>query len=165
MKGTVIIYSTAPNDIARDRVNASDVNSPFAAAFTKAIVRPGAEMRDTFDEVSEGVRLATNGAQEPWIEYTGSVSKFSFADQPLQAVERVPVPPSTDQVEPSGSPRHRNLQPALVPTATPRPAAAESSGEPTRGRGSVGCLMPDGSTQTFGTAAECYAHPGALPVR
>ena len=164
MKGTVIIYSTAPNDIARDRVNDDDVNSPFAKAFAAAIVKPGMEMRDTFEEVLESVERATDGAQNPWIEYS-ALGKFSFSGQPLKAVERVPVPPSTDQVESSGSPRHRNLQPALVPPATPRPAAAESSGEPTRGRGSVGCLMPDGSTQTFGTAAECYAHPGALPGR
>jgi Caspase domain len=82
MNGTVIIYSTAPNDIARDRVNDNDTNSPFATAFAEAIVRPGVEMRDAFDSVQEEVMRATKNSQQPWISYA-AIGKFSFSDQPL----------------------------------------------------------------------------------
>lgn len=80
MNGTVIIYSTAPGEIARDRVNNWDRNSPFAAAFAGAVVRPGIEVRDTFEEIQEKVKEATKGAQQPWISYA-AIGKFSFSGQ------------------------------------------------------------------------------------
>jgi uncharacterized caspase-like protein len=92
MNGTVIIYSTAPNDIARDGINAGDTNSPFAKAFAAAIVRPGIDMRDAFDEIQDAVRQDTHGAQQPWISYA-AIGKFFFADQPTvqQAASRIPL--------------------------------------------------------------------------
>ena len=168
MKGTIIIYSTAPNDVARDRVNEGDTNSPFAKAFAAAVVKPGVEMRDTFEDVFESVEQATNGAQQPWIEYSAA-GKFSFSDQPLKAVERVPMPPSTDRASPGSplpSPKSRSSSSAPVAgSVAPRPASTLTSSEPARARGGVECMMPDSSIRTFATAAECYAHPGALPAR
>ena len=78
MNGTVIIYSTAPGEIARDRVNDWDNNSPFAAAFAGAVVKPGIEVRDTFEEIQEKVKEATKGAQQPWISYA-AIGRFAFA--------------------------------------------------------------------------------------
>jgi hypothetical protein len=125
MNGTVFIYSTAPNDIARDRVNDDDTDSPFAKAFAEAVVRPGIEMRDTFDEIQEGVKQATHGAQQPWISYA-AIGKFSFSDRPpiQNASSRILVPPASQPATPE----------ATVPQASQassRPAISPSTIQPT----------------------------------
>lgn len=74
--GTVIMYSTAANDVAHDAVgNASD--SPFATAFVAAIAQPGVELRDVFDRVQQMVDQATDHRQQAWISYS-AISKFYF---------------------------------------------------------------------------------------
>jgi hypothetical protein len=100
MNGTVILYSTAPNNIALDRVNPGDADSPFAAAFATAVVRPGADLRDAFDEIQDAVKSATRGRQQPWISYS-AVGKFSFSDRPgvQEASSRIPMPTLPTPVE------------------------------------------------------------------
>lgn len=74
--GTVIIYSTEPNDVARDSVSDAP-DSPFASAFAAAIEEPGLELREVFDRVQAAVDRATNHQQQPWISYSG-IGKFYF---------------------------------------------------------------------------------------
>jgi hypothetical protein len=84
--GTVIIYSTAPNDVARDSVGNAP-NSPFASAFATAIGEPGLEVREVFDRVQDIVGRATDRQQQPWISYSGS-SKFYFGTRIRPVVGR-----------------------------------------------------------------------------
>jgi hypothetical protein len=74
--GTMIIYSTGPNSIARDGAN-GEADSPFASAFAAAISAGRAEIRDVFDRVQVSVDRATNHQQQPWISYS-TVDKFYF---------------------------------------------------------------------------------------
>jgi hypothetical protein len=74
--GTIIMSSTAPNDVARDYMG-NGADSPFAAAFAAAIGEPGLEVRDVFDRVSDAVDRATDHRQRPWISYAAT-EKFYF---------------------------------------------------------------------------------------
>jgi hypothetical protein len=77
MGGTIIIFSTAPNAIARDSVDGSP-DSPFATAFAEAINEGGLEIRDVFDRTQTAVDAVTNHQQEPWISYSAA-AKFYFS--------------------------------------------------------------------------------------
>jgi Caspase domain len=74
--GTMIIYSTGPNGIARDGANGA-ADSPFASAFAAAVSAGGLEMRDVFDRVQVAVDQATDHQQQPWISYS-TADKFYF---------------------------------------------------------------------------------------
>jgi uncharacterized caspase-like protein len=160
MNGTVIMFSTAPGDIARDRVNDYDTDSPFATAFAETIIKPGIEMREAFDEIQEIVKQGTKGAQQPWISYAAT-GKFYFSDRSLNPMGHLPVPPSGNPTLPVGI-----TKPAIPPpviTRVPRSTATYNADEPAHRRGGIECLMPDASTRVFATETECYAHPGAVP--
>jgi uncharacterized caspase-like protein len=72
----VVIYSTSPNDIARDSVG-GEPDSPFASAFAAAVGQGGLEIRDVFDKVTTSVDQATHHQQRPWISYS-TTAKFYF---------------------------------------------------------------------------------------
>jgi hypothetical protein len=72
----VVIYSTSPNDIARDSVG-GEPDSPFASAFAAAVGQGGLEIRDVFDKVATSVDQATHHQQQPWISYS-TTAKFYF---------------------------------------------------------------------------------------
>jgi hypothetical protein len=80
--GTMIIYSTGPNSIARDSANGA-ADSPFANAFAAAVSTGGMEIRDVFDRVEASVDQATHHEQQPWISYsTGDRLYFTATHQP-----------------------------------------------------------------------------------
>ncbi|WP_395019319.1 caspase family protein [Dongia sp.] len=62
-QGSFISYSTAPGDVA---VDGSGANSPFSAALSEAIEKPGLDINDVFREVRADVMSATKGKQVPW---------------------------------------------------------------------------------------------------
>ncbi len=62
-QGSFISYSTAPGDVAVDGAGA---NSPFSAALSEAIEKPGLDINDVFREVRADVMSATKGKQVPW---------------------------------------------------------------------------------------------------
>ena len=73
-RGTMIAYATRPGDVAADgRGN----NSPYTAALSKSMVKPGVSLSDMFIEVRNTVMAATNENQVPW-EEGGLTSKFYF---------------------------------------------------------------------------------------
>jgi hypothetical protein len=96
----VVIYSTSPNDIARDSVG-GEPDSPFASAFAAAVGQGGLEIRDVFDKVAASVDQATHHQQQPWISYS-TTAKFYFnpasplkvfaAGMPLAALPSCPKP-------------------------------------------------------------------------
>jgi hypothetical protein len=96
----VVIYSTSPNDIARDSVG-GEPDSPFASAFAAAVGQGGLEIRDVFDKVATSVDQATHHQQQPWISYS-TTAKFYFnpasslkvfaAGMPVAALPSCPKP-------------------------------------------------------------------------
>jgi hypothetical protein len=74
--GTMILYSTGPNDIARDGASGA-ADSPFASAFAATVSAGGLEIRNVFDRVQASVDQVTNHQQQPWISYS-TADKFYF---------------------------------------------------------------------------------------
>ena len=62
-QGSLIVYSTQPNNIALDGVGR---NSPFTAALLKHVTTPGLEVRQMISRVRGDVLAATDKKQTPW---------------------------------------------------------------------------------------------------
>jgi uncharacterized protein len=62
-EGSLIVYSTQPNNIALDGAGR---NSPFTAALLKHVATPGLEVRQMISRVRADVLAATDKKQTPW---------------------------------------------------------------------------------------------------
>jgi tetratricopeptide (TPR) repeat protein len=62
-KGSLIVYSTQPNNTAQDGAGR---NSPFTAALLKHVATPGLEVRQMISRVRGDVLAATDQKQTPW---------------------------------------------------------------------------------------------------
>ncbi|WP_163162755.1 caspase family protein [Bradyrhizobium uaiense] len=62
-QGSLIVYSTQPNNVALDGAGR---NSPFTAALLKHIATPGIEVRQMLSRVRGDVLAATDQKQTPW---------------------------------------------------------------------------------------------------
>jgi hypothetical protein len=91
--GTMILYSTGPNNVARDSLRGA-ADSPFASAFAAAIA-DGGEIRDIFDRVGNSVDEATNHLQQPWISYS-AMGRFYFSPAPGSAAVLAAAPQGKD---------------------------------------------------------------------
>jgi hypothetical protein len=80
--GSLVIFSTGPNQIARDSLN-GDPDSPFASAFAAAVSEGGLEIREVFDRVEASVARVTDHQQEPWISYSAADKFYFNARRPL----------------------------------------------------------------------------------
>ncbi|MBF0288104.1 MAG: caspase family protein [SAR324 cluster bacterium] len=76
-KGTFIIYSTRPGQVALD---GKGRNSPFVKQFLEQMKVPGLEVGLMMREIAEGLELETGSRQVPWMEglITG---RFYFTPQ------------------------------------------------------------------------------------
>lgn len=74
-RGSYIAYSTAPGSVASD---GSGTNSPYVAALTQEIRKPGQSIEETFKKVRLAVLQATGGKQMPW-DSSSLITNFSFA--------------------------------------------------------------------------------------
>lgn len=74
--GTLIAFSTSPGRVATD--GPKNGNSPYSAAFARALGEPGLKIEDVFKRVRKIVSLETNGQQVPW-ESTSLVGDFYAA--------------------------------------------------------------------------------------
>lgn len=83
-RGTLIAYSTAPDDVAAD---GTGTNSPYAAALADAIRQPGVPVERTFKDVRAKVLKSTGNQQVPW-EASSLVGEFAF----LPVVSGAPAP-------------------------------------------------------------------------
>jgi TPR repeat protein len=63
VEGSLIVYSTQPNNVALDGAGR---NSPFTAALLKHIATPGLEVRQMISRVRGDVLQATDRKQTPW---------------------------------------------------------------------------------------------------
>ncbi len=61
--GTLVVYSTQPNNVALD---GDGRNSPFTSALLKHVATPGLEIRQMISRVRSDVLDATNRVQVPW---------------------------------------------------------------------------------------------------
>ncbi len=73
-KGTLIIYSTAPDEVAYD--GGGDI-SPFSDSFSDKVLTPNKEIRQILTDVRKAVIEKTNGLQVPW-DVSSLTSSFYF---------------------------------------------------------------------------------------
>ncbi len=92
-KGTLIVYSTAPGEVAEDGAGA---NSSFTAALVKHLPTPGLSVHQVLIQVRRSVMDATRNQQVPW-EHSSLTSDFYFVKSLPLKVD--PVPKSAPTVE------------------------------------------------------------------
>ncbi len=119
MTGVVVMYSAAPGHIALDRVDRGDTNSPFTAAFARAITQQGLELRDVVGDVHDAVVHATHNAQDPWTSFGVNAGHFYFSE--TSALSSLPP---------------------LTPTPSPTAAAREPESPPQSNGSASGSLNP-----------------------
>ena len=133
-EGSLIVYSTQPNNVALD---GSGRNSPFTAALLKHVATPGIEVRQMLSRVRGDVLSATERRQTPWdsSSLTGDVYLAGAPALP-PAVAAAPGPPPSAPPAPaanggdSADASRAKEQVAAMPAApmpalpaTPKPAA------------------------------------------
>jgi TPR repeat protein len=99
-QGTLIVYSTAPDEVAYDGEGDA---SPFAKAFSDHVLTPNREVRDVLTMVRKDVVERTQSRQVPW-DASSLTSQFFFvsAQNVLtldKSVTEVRVPPDRRQVD------------------------------------------------------------------
>jgi formylglycine-generating enzyme required for sulfatase activity len=85
--GTFIAYSTAPDQTAAD---GDGKNSPYTAALSKAMVKPGIAIEEVFRDARVDVLNATNREQIPW-ESSSLTGAFYFAPGKPTAASAAPA--------------------------------------------------------------------------
>lgn len=129
-EGSLIVYSTQPNNIAFD---GSGRNSPFTAALIKHVVTPGLEVRQMLSRVRGDVLASTERKQTPWDSSSLTGDVYLAGAVPSQSVAAVsPSPPpgappaasagGGDASDSSRSKAQVNAQVAAM-TVPPQPAA------------------------------------------
>lgn len=78
--GSMIIFATAPGDVALDGTGA---NSPFSKALAKQILQPGLEVRQMIGRVRADVMADTNDKQVPWVN-EAIVGDIYLASAPIE---------------------------------------------------------------------------------
>jgi formylglycine-generating enzyme required for sulfatase activity len=84
--GTFIAYSTAPGQTAAD---GSGKNSPYTAALTKAMLKPGIAIEETFRDARVDVLNSTDREQIPW-ESSSLTGAFYFSPGSQTAAPAAP---------------------------------------------------------------------------
>ena len=109
-QGSLIVYSTQPNNIALDGAGR---NSPFTAALLKHMATPGLEVRQMLSRVRGDVLASTDKKQTPW-DSSSLVGDIYLAGAPADLVPQAPASPAP-------------LVIAQTPDAAPRQVAPPSS--------------------------------------
>jgi hypothetical protein len=73
-RGTLVAYSTSPNQLAPD---GTDSNSVYTSVLAELVLEPGATLVDTFQRVGERVRKKTHDDQIPWFS-TSLADEYYF---------------------------------------------------------------------------------------
>jgi len=131
--GTFIAYSTAPDQTAAD---GDGKNSPYTAAITKAMLKPGIAIEEAFRDARVDVLNATNREQIPW-ESSSLTGAFYFAPGKATAASAAP---------------------ALAPQASAAPAPAPVAPAPDTGASKA---LPAGSAES----KECNNCPKMLAIQ
>lgn len=96
--GTLIVYSTAPDQVALD--GSGDL-SPFTGTFAEFALKPNVEVRKLLSDIRSEVIRRTDGKQTPWDASSLTSSFFFVTRQNLLIIEdlrEVRVPPGIEQV-------------------------------------------------------------------
>ncbi len=130
-EGSLIVYSTQPNNVALDGAGR---NSPFTAALLKHVITPGIEVRQMLSRVRGDVLAATDRRQTPWdsssltgdIYLAGAPSAQPVASAPAPAAPPAPAPAKSEVAD--GSRANGQLAamtgaPPSALTAGPKPDA------------------------------------------
>jgi formylglycine-generating enzyme required for sulfatase activity len=112
--GTFIAYSTAPGETAAD---GNGKNSPYTAALTKAMQKPGIAIEEAFRDARIDVLNATERQQIPW-ESSSLTGAFFFAPGAPQAGSAPALQASVAPAAPAAP-----AQPSSA-TRTPAPTGA-----------------------------------------
>lgn len=75
-KGTMIAFSTSPNDVASDGAP-NDQNSPYTTALLHHLDEPGLEIERLFKKVRQTLDAVTQGGQTSW-EHTSLIGNIVF---------------------------------------------------------------------------------------
>ena len=114
-QGSLIVYSTQPNNVALDGAGR---NSPFTAALLRHVATPGLEVRQMISRVRGDVLAATEQKQTPW-DSSSLVGDIYLAGSPAD-----PAPAAVPVTAPAAVPV---TAPAAVPSVAPAvPAEAEN---------------------------------------
>lgn len=91
-EGSLIVYSTQPNNVALDGAGR---NSPFTAALIKHVTTPGIEVRQMLSRVRGDVLATTERRQTPWdsSSLTGDVYLAGAPSSQPASVAAAPAPP------------------------------------------------------------------------
>ena len=90
--GTLIAYSTSPDDVAADGTGG---NSPYTAALAKALRKPNVHVERVFKDVRIAVAKDTDNLQVPW-ESSSLTGDFGFNGQPGQPQVAALEPPDRE---------------------------------------------------------------------
>jgi hypothetical protein len=153
-EGSLIVYSTQPNNIALDGAGR---NSPFTALL-KHVATPGLEVRQMISRVRADVLAATDKKQTPWdsSSLVGDVYLASAAPDAPPATAAIPAPALTAQAQTAprssatSSPGTESECDTIAALHLPHtsPTAVHETAEPDWNRGVIACQ----------TAVQ--AHPG-----
>jgi uncharacterized protein len=122
-EGSLIVYSTQPNNVALDGAGR---NSPFTAALLKHVATPGLEVRQMLSRVRGDVLAATERRQTPWdsSSLTGDVYLAGVPQAQPAVAASIPVPPPAAPASESTAPRTDSQVAAMMPAPQPATAAA-----------------------------------------
>jgi TPR repeat protein len=127
-EGSLIVYSTQPNNVALDGAGR---NSPFTAALLKHVITPGIEVRQMLSRVRGDVLAATERRQTPW-DSSSLTGDIYLAGAPVaQALAATPAaiapPPgkseAADNSRTNGQLAAMTGAPPAALTAAPKPDA------------------------------------------
>jgi hypothetical protein len=145
-RGSLIAFSTAPNEVASDGKEGG--NSYYTAALARWIAEPGLKIEDVFKKVRVEVDAKTEGEQTPW-ESTSLKGDFYPAGErgavPALLAQTVPPPARPHRavaakLEPQPEPQYEEKEERLIRTFANYPHAVHS-----------GVFSPDGRTALSGS--------------
>jgi TPR repeat protein len=124
-EGSLIVYSTQPNNVALDGAGR---NSPFTAALLKHVITPGIEVRQMLSRVRGDVLAATERRQTPWdsSSLTGDIYLAGAPVAQALAATPAPVAPAPGKSEATDGSRANGQLAAMTgapPAAAPKPDA------------------------------------------
>lgn len=125
-QGSLIVYSTQPNNIALDGAGR---NSPFTSALLSHIATPGLEARQMISRVRRDVLQATGQKQTPW-DSSSLIGDVYLAGQPAAAPSTLQISPAPAASPPQTAPpplQPTQVAPSTVPRIAPAPAAASTA--------------------------------------
>jgi hypothetical protein len=132
-RGTLISYATQPGNVAGDGPAGGD--SPFTLALADALIRPGIDALNMFNEVGLIVDRVTNGVQQPWLATSPINGKFYFSGRPTEPEVAIIAPPVASSVAAGREPpvnsdrdvlEARVMFPAHIPLAQPSGATSDT---------------------------------------